>query len=382
MNNSESFNNSPKSDNETAKSPLEDMPSFEEFREMNSPLEDVPSFEGFREMNWSNSVGNYNNVQPAPEGQPAPEEQLISEKTDSSVAEEKRKTPENTDNRHEICSGEKSALYNTEGENGKTGIRLESEYFDIANNFYASNKEKLKKYRKTKEAVTELSFDLALIDATHGKNFEKNDEKGQERLLENYSVLRSRLDDENTGLEEKGLIREYLEETDGKAQRFLKEKYEKATEQKESEKEKEQEKEKTQARIIEEFLRGFNAMKANLKENESEVDRIANEIDEMLESKSVTIDTDELSGLAIKLKNRSEDLCGFANRLNKKNEEYEVLSQQYKNRTGRDLSPWTVATIDKTNTEIRLARAKADEMAEKADKIRRMVEDLEGMPGF
>jgi hypothetical protein len=77
VNNSERFNNSPKSDNETAKSPLEDMPSFEEFRE----------------MNWSNSVGNYNNVQPAPEGQPAPEEQLISEKTDSSVAEEKQKTP-------------------------------------------------------------------------------------------------------------------------------------------------------------------------------------------------------------------------------------------------------------------------------------------------
>jgi hypothetical protein len=93
-------------------------------------------------------------VQPAPEGQPAPEEQLISEKTDSSVAEEKQKTPENTDNRHKICSGEKSALYNTERENGKTGIRLESEYFDIANNFYASNKEKLKKYQKTKEAAT------------------------------------------------------------------------------------------------------------------------------------------------------------------------------------------------------------------------------------
>ena len=123
-------------------------------------------------------------------------------------------------------------------------------------------------------------------------------------------------------------------------------------------------------------------MKVNLKENESKVDRIANEIDEMLESKSVTIDTDELSGLAIKLKNRSEDFYGFANRLNKKNEEYEVLSQQYKNRTGRDLSPWTAATIDKINTEIRLARVKADEMAEKADKIRRIVEDLEGMPGF
>lgn len=47
-------------------------------------------------------------------------------------------------------------------------------------------------------AMSGMSTDLALIDATHGKNFTDGNEKMRASLLEDYSTLRSRLDNPET----------------------------------------------------------------------------------------------------------------------------------------------------------------------------------------
>ena len=190
-------------------------------------------------------------------------------------------------NRRQVATGEKSALYSVEKVDGKTSTQIESEYFNTANEFSDAHDE-LKNNAGLRLAISGLSMDLALVDATNGKNFEDGDEKQRAALLEDYSVLRSRLDSPETSDAEKMLITEYFGAVGGAALSFLENHYIPESD-KTNDAEQDKDKKEFDERLseIEEEL---ELTKNEFLESSAALDQILQQIDEPMKVHSVDID--------------------------------------------------------------------------------------------
>ncbi len=226
-------------------------------------------------------------------------------------------------NRKQIASGEKSSIYLVEKADGKTSTQVESEYFDIAEKFTRAHDE-LKNDFELRLAMSGLSTDLALIDATRGKNFEDGNEKQRSALLEDYSTLRSRLDDPNTSQEEKGLISEYFNQMNGEALTFLESHYipEQATPNNAEQGEK---REKFNI-ALDEAKDNLEKAKRVFREDSDNFDKALSQINELVENHSMDIDSlqTQLSNLI----RANEDLYSSTGQLAVQNVNYELTVVQ------------------------------------------------------
>ena len=197
------------------KSPLEEMPEFDEYRRQIEAEEGSPENEvsdAMAEM-VDNRDGKVQLVEQAAGNSMAVQAEYSTDKTSETVV-----------GRKPIYSGEKSVIFVVEKADGKKGTLVESDYFDIATKFIGAYDE-LKTDLGLRNAMSGISTDLAFIDATAGKVFEDGDEKQRNGLLKDYSTLRKRLEDPEASDKEKMIITEYFDQMRGDALKFLEEHY-------------------------------------------------------------------------------------------------------------------------------------------------------------
>lgn len=219
------------------------------------------------------------------------------------TGESLKNAPDTVANIFIIASGERSSLQRVKKADGKTTLRVESEYFDIANDFARANKDRRNNF-ELDLAMSGLSMDLALIDATQGKCFEKIDGKRRFALLENYGILRSHLDGPDTDPEEKGLISEYLDQMSGEALTFLEGRYE--SEREKSDYEKKEEESAKFNNILNEAKEKLANAKTLFLWDSKAFDEAFSRMTELIEERSM--DVDLLRGQLQKLTNAIEDL--------------------------------------------------------------------------
>ena len=245
----------------------------------------------------------------------------------SVVENETGKSPETSSEtmtkRRQIASGEKSAIYTVEKADGKTSTQVESDYFGIAERFTRAHDE-LKNNFDLRLAMSGLSTDLALIDATHGKNFEDGNEKQRSALLEDYSTLRSRLDDPSTSQEEKLLISEYFDQMNGEALSFLESRY--TPEQAKPDNTEQGEKREKFSIALDEAKENLEKAKRLFLEDSGNFDRALSQINELVENRSMDIDAlqTQLSNLI----RANEDLYSSTGRFATQNVDYETVTYQ------------------------------------------------------
>lgn len=207
--------------------------------------------------------------------------------TENEVGKTPEVSSETITNRRQIASGERSTIYTVEKADGKTSTQVESDYFGIAEKFTRAHDE-LKNNFDLKLAMSGLSTDLALIDATHGKNFEDGNEKQRSALLEDYSTLRSRLNDPNTSQEEKLLISEYFDQMNGEALNFLESHY--TPEQVKPDNAEQGEKREKFSNVLDEARENLEKAKRTFLEDSSTFDKALSQINELVENRSMDID--------------------------------------------------------------------------------------------
>ncbi|MDO5451531.1 MAG: hypothetical protein Q4F56_00365, partial [Candidatus Saccharibacteria bacterium] len=241
----------------------------------------------------------------------------------SEIGQSPETTSENVINRRQVASGERSSIYTVEKADGKISTQVESDYFDIAEKFTKAHDE-LKNNFELRLAMSGLSTDLALIDATHGKNFEDGNEKQRSALLEDYSTLRSRLDDPNTSQEEKGLISEYFNQMNGEALTFLESRY--TPEQAKPDNTEQGEKREKFNIALDEAKDNLEKAKRVFQEDSDAFDKALSQINELVENHSMDIDSlqTQLSNLI----RANEDLYSSTGRLATQNVNYESTIAQ------------------------------------------------------
>ena len=134
-------------------------------------------------------------------------------------------------NLEELSSGERTKIYRIQNENGEGRLALDSDYPRLAEDFMGSHPElKLAENTDLNLAFMGLSSDLAMIDATQGKNFTGGAENLRESLTDDYKNLAEKLNNPDTPAKEKQLISEYFKVMRGDALSFLESRYSKVEE--------------------------------------------------------------------------------------------------------------------------------------------------------
>lgn len=301
--------------------------------------------------------------------------------------EEIESAPENIDvtaerdsKRTKIASGDVSNIYSIEKADGKTSTVVESQYFDMAEKFTSAHDE-LKNDFDLRLAMSGMSTDLALIDATHGRNFTNGSEKTRASLLEDYSTLRARLDNPDTSPKEKQLISDYFDTMSGNALSFLESRYnpDLAKEDVTDKQESDEAKEKIN-QVLADTKEEVEKIKKVFSEDSGQFDSALAHINELVDSRSTNLD--ELQSSLTKLLQAQELLAQSTGRFNKANGNYLTIIVQNEEQLGEDSYRQEFSNIENNNEQVQSASRKIQNVDDHIAQIKtyiRRVEDLINM---
>lgn len=215
-----------------------------------------------------------------------------------------------------LASGDKSTAYEISRPDGTKSTSIESEYFDIAKQFIDNHD--IQKYDKgLRSAMSDFAIDLATIDIAHGKNFDEGNDEMKKSLLEDFSTLRGKLDDPNSPPDEKQLIRDYFNSMDGKALRFLNNRY---MREKNNNSGQDDKANKLKA-MLSETKENLERVKNNFADSSSEFDSALLNMNELIDSKSY--DLDELQDRLNALIRARDELIEYTGSFSSENKKYE-----------------------------------------------------------
>lgn len=361
-----------------------DVPGLEEetkkvFREFMllskiNPDTMLPEEYGNSRPSWANLEGSArsdisevveNKQEKADLAEKAPENPSV---TENEVGKATEVSSETITNRRQIASGERSTIYTVEKVDGKTSTQVESDYFGITEKFTRAHDE-LNNNFDLKFAMSGLSTDLALIDATHGKNFEDGNEKQRSALLEEYSTLRSRLDDPNTSQEEKLLISEYFDQMNGEALNFLESRY--TPEQAKPDNTEQGEKREKFNAALDEAKENLEKAKRLFLEDSGNFDKALSQINELVENRSMDIDAlqTQLSNLV----RANEDLYLSTGRFATQNVDYETTVYQGRELLNEEEYKFNQQQIDENENLALDASRKLDASNDRIAQIRKYI---------
>lgn len=289
-------------------------------------------------------------------------------------------TAERDSGRTKIASGDVSSIYSIEKTDGKTSTVVESQYFDMAEKFTKAHDE-LKNDLDLRLAMSGMSTDLALIDATHGRNFTNGSEKTRASLLEDYSTLRARLDNPDTSPEEKQLISDYFDTMSGNALSFLESRYNPDLAKKDAmEEQKSDEAKEKINQVLADTKEEVEKIKKVFSENLGQFDSALAHINELVDGRST--DLDELQSSLTKLLQAQESLAQSTGRFNKANGDYLTDIVQNEEQLGEDSYRQEFSNVEDNNEQVRGASRKVQNVDDRIAQIKtyiRRVEDLTNM---
>lgn len=224
--------------------------------------------------------------------------------------------------RTKVASGDVSSVYRIEKANGKTSTQIESEYFNLADQFNKTHPDFIKNNLDLNIAMSGLATDLALIDATRGQNLSNT--KQAEGLLEDYRTIRTILNAPETSEQDKQTINEYLNLLDGNALNQVRERYDEEQDRQQNFISKENNKEKENfERHLEDLKNDLEKSKGNFSDDFMIFDRTMVAMDELLQSRNRIQNIDEIEDELVKLKKAHEELRTSAMKFLEKNIRYE-----------------------------------------------------------
>lgn len=284
---------------------------------------------------------------------------------------------EDAANRKRIASGDVSNIYSVEKEDGKISTVVESQYFDMAEKFTKAHDE-LKNNFDLRLAMSGMSTDLALIDATHGKNFTDGNEKMRASLLEDYSTLRSRLDNPETPPEEKQLISDYFDTMSGNALSFLESRYDPSlAKDKQSEKQESDDTKEQVSQILTESKEKLEKIKSVFSEDSSSFDSALAHIDELVSSRST--DLDDLQSSLTRLLQAQESLAHSTGKFNSANADYLTDVVQNEEQIGNNAYRQEFNSIEENNEQIQSASRKIHSTDDHIAQIRTYISRVEDL---
>ena len=312
--------------------------------------------------------------QAQPQLNPKKDEQI------ESAAENIDVTAERDSGRTKIASGDVSNIYSIEKVDGKTSTVIESQYFDMAEKFTKAHDE-LKNDSDLRLAMSGMSTDLALIDATHGRNFTNGSEKTRTSLLEDYSTLRARLDNPDTSPEEKQLISDYFDTMSGNALSFLESRYNPDLAKKDATEEQKSDEAKEKInRVLADAKEEVEKIKKAFSEDSSQFDSALADINVLVDGRST--DLDELQSSLTKLLQAQESLAQSTKRFNKVNGDYLTNIVQNEEQLGEDSYRQEFSNVEDNNEQVQDASKKVQNVDDRIAQIKtyiRRVEDLTNM---
>ncbi len=341
-----------------------------------SKITDPEEREGFLAMaeSWHEMGESMMPKQPEqaqPQLNPEKEEQI------ESAAEDIDVTTERESGRTKIASGDVSSIYSIEKTDGKTSTVVESQYFDMAEKFTSAHDE-LKNDFDLRLAMSGMSTDLALIDATHGRNFTNGSEKTRTSLLEDYSTLRARLDNPDTSPEEKQLISDYFDTMSGNALSFLESRYNPDLAKKDATEEQkcEEAKEKIN-QVLADTKEEVEKIKKVFSEDSSQFDSALAHINELVDGRST--DLDELQSSLTKLLQAQESLAQSAGRFNKVNGDYLTDIVQNEEQLGEDSYRQEFRNVEYNNEQVQGASRKVQNVDDRIAQIKTYIHRVEDL---
>ena len=341
-----------------------------------SKITDPEEREGFLAMaeSWHEMGESMMPKQPEqaqPQLNPEKEEQI------ESAAEDIDVTAERESGRTKIASGDVSSIYSIEKTDGKTSTVVESQYFDMAEKFTSAHDE-LKNDFDLRLAMSGMSTDLALIDATHGRNFTNGSEKTRTSLLEDYSTLRARLDNPDTSPEEKQLISDYFDTMSGNALSFLESQYNPDLAKKDATEEQKSDKAKEKInRILADTKEEVEEIKKAFSEDSSQFDSALAHINELVDGRST--DLDELQSSLTKLLQAQESLAQSTGRFNKINGDYLTDIVQNEERLGEDSYRKEFSNVEYNNEQVQGASRKVQNVDDRIAQIKTYIHRVEDL---
>lgn len=286
---------------------------------------------------------------------------------------------EDTANRKRIASGDVSSMYSIKREDGKTSTVVESQYFDLAEKFTNAHNE-LKNDFDLRLAMSDIGMPiaLALIDATHGKNFTDGNEKMRASLLEDYSTLRARLDNPETPPEERQLISDYFDTMSGDALSFLESSYDLSLANDKQSKEQENDDTKEQVgQILAESKERLKKNKSVFSECSSSFDSALAHIDELVGSRSTDLDDLQLS--LTRLLQAQESLAHSVGKFNNANADYLTNVVQNEEQIDNNIYRQEFDSIKENNEQIQSASRKIDNVDDHIAQLRTYIHGVEDL---
>lgn len=341
-----------------------------------SKITDPEEREGFLAMaeSWHEMGESMMPKQPEqaqPQLNPEKEEQI------ESAAEDIDVTADRESGRTKIASGDVSSIYSIEKTDGKTSTVVESQYFDMAEKFTSAHDE-LKNDFDLRLAMSGMSTDLALIDATHGRNFTNGSEKTRTSLLEDYSTLRARLDNPDTSPEEKQLISDYFDTMSGNALSFLESRYNPDLAKKDATEEQKSDEAKEKInRVLADTKEEVEKIKKAFSEDSSQFDSALAHINELVDGRST--DLDELQSSLTKLLQAQESLAQSTGRFNKINGDYLTDIVQNEERLGEDSYRKEFSNVEYNNEQVQGASRKVQNVNDRIAQIKTYIHRVEDL---
>lgn len=301
-------------------------------------------------------------------------EEAVENKTIEQAAET---TTEDIVNKKQVASGDVSSIYSVEKADGKTSTVVESQYFDMAEKFTKAHDE-LKNDFDLKLAMSGMSTDLALIDATHGRNFTNGDEKTRASLLEDYSTLRARLDNPDTPPEEKQLITDYFDTMSGNALSFLESRYDPNLAKKDqAEKQEDGETKEKFNRALTETKEELKKIKRSFSKDLGLFDSALVHINELVDNRST--DLDELNSSLTKLLQAQESLAQSAGKFNEANANYLTDIVQGEEQLGEESYRQEFSNVENNNEQIQSASKKVRNVEDRISEIKLYISKVEDL---
>ena len=303
---------------------------------------------------------------------------VVKEATKNKAVEQATETTiEDTINKKRVASGDVSSIYSVEKADGKTSTVIESQYFDMAKKFAEAHNE-LKNDFSLKLAISGMSIDLALIDATHGRNFTNGSEKTRTSLLEDYSTLRARLDNPDTSPKEKQLILDYFDTMSGNALSFLKSRYDLNLTKKDQVEKQEDNKAKEKIKqTIAETKEELEKIKRVFSEDSTLFDSALDHINELIDNRST--DLDELQSSLTKLIQAQELLAQSTGKFNKANANYLTDIVQGKDQINEKFYQQEFSNMENNNKQIQSASRKIQNMDDHMVQIKTYISRIEDL---
>lgn len=303
---------------------------------------------------------------------------LAEEATENQTVEQAAETNmEDTVNKKQVASGDVSSIYSVEKADGKTSTVVESQYFDMAEKFTKAHDE-LKNDFDLRLAMSGMSTDLALIDATHGRNFTNGSEKTRASLLEDYSTLRTRLDNPDTSPGEKQLISDYFGTMSGNALSFLEGRYNPDLAKKgTTEEQKSDEVKEKINQVLADTKEEVEKIKKVFSEDSSQLDSALAHINELVDGRST--DLDELQSSLTKLLQTQELLAQSTGRFNRVNGDYLTDIMQNEEQLGEDSYRQEFSNVEDNNEQIQGASRKVQNVDDRIAQIKTYIHRVEDL---